>query len=151
MPEKHYEKVITDALPEILRRSALLIETRAKQLAPVDLGIMRSSITTVVEEDHVFVKVLAPHALYMEYGRPPGNMPPIEAIAPWARRHNLDPFLVARSIGKKGIPVGTIEQPLKTHGNTYRPFLRPAAYQMIPQIRKAILDEIEKQINKMKV
>lgn len=49
---------------------------------------------------------------WVERGRRPGRMPPIEAIRGWAQQRGLVPFLVARAIGRRGI------RP--------RPFLAPA-------------------------
>lgn len=43
-----------------------------------------------------------PNSLFRERGRGPGRQPPIAAIAPWARRKGLNPYVVARSIGKRG-------------------------------------------------
>jgi len=143
---RDYSQIIKEAMPEILNKSTLLIEARAKQLAPVDLGIMRSSITSSISQSEAYVKVLAPYAIYMEYGRPPGKMPPIEAIEPWAKRHKLNAWAVAKTIAKKGIEVGTIESPLKTLGNTYRPFLRPAVFQSLPEIRRIILQVMNKKL-----
>lgn len=42
------------------------------------------------------------HAWYAEHGRKPGRPPPIAAIEPWARAKGIDPFVLARSIGRKG-------------------------------------------------
>jgi hypothetical protein len=44
----------------------------------------------------------APNSLFRIAGRVPGKLPPIEAIAPWAKMHGLNPFMVARGIAKRG-------------------------------------------------
>lgn len=41
-------------------------------------------------------------AYYADQGRRPGKPPPISAIEPWARAKGIDPFVLARSIGRKG-------------------------------------------------
>ena len=61
---------------------------------------------------------LEPYWRYVEYGRRPGKMPPIDAIAEWIRIKPVIPnpvngrvpdtrslaFLIARKIGREGIP-----------------------------------------------
>lgn len=42
------------------------------------------------------------HGYYADQGRRPGKPPPISAIEPWARAKGIDPFVLARSIGRKG-------------------------------------------------
>ena len=41
------------------------------------------------------------YAIFVEKDTRP-HWPPIAAITPWALRHNMEPYLVARSIAKKG-------------------------------------------------
>jgi len=48
------------------------------------------------------VRNRAPNALFRIVGRAPGTPPPIAAVAPWARRKGISPFLVARAIGRRG-------------------------------------------------
>lgn len=48
------------------------------------------------------VKPRKKHAIWVHEGRGPGKMPPISAIEPWAKRMGLNPFMVARAIGKNG-------------------------------------------------
>jgi hypothetical protein len=62
----------------------------------------------------------------VEYGRRAGaRMPPPNALATWARRHGgIDPFVLARSIGRKGIKA--------------RPFLHPALRSAEDKIRSLL-------------
>jgi len=75
--------------------------------SPVDEGDLRQGFYGVGARvvDGEFTAALANDvraSLYRVRGRGPGRMPPIDAIAPWARRRGLSPYLVARSIGKRG-------------------------------------------------
>lgn len=53
-----------------------------------------------------------PSAFWIERGRRPGKQPPIQAVRAWAQERGIPAFLVARAIGRRGIPP--------------RPFLEPA-------------------------
>lgn len=78
------------------------------------------SATTVVEMNGTKLQIslnLEPYWKYVEYGRRPGKMPPIDAIAEWIRIKPIIPepingkvpdtrqvaFLIARKIGREGI------------------------------------------------
>jgi hypothetical protein len=95
---------------------SLLIEGTARSLAPKDTGRLAGSITHAITGGGAnLTSRIAPsvnYGLWAEKGRGPGKPPPVAAIAPWARRHGMDPYILARSIGRKG-----------TRG---KPFMRPA-------------------------
>ena len=104
------------AAPELLRaetaqamtRGLLLIEREARTLVKQDTRRLMGSIThsgpTLLGGELVgTVGPSARYGVFVEFGRRPGKMPPIAAIAPWARRHGMNPFLVARAIGRRGI------------------------------------------------
>lgn len=42
------------------------------------------------------------YAYWVEHGRKAGRAPPVAAVSGWARRHGVDPFVLARAIGRKG-------------------------------------------------
>lgn len=77
----------------------------------VDTGLGRGSVTTDLRGtrvDSLRGRVFSPlpHVLVMEEGRQPGAaMPPVAVIARWMERKGIegDAFLMARSIGRKGI------------------------------------------------
>lgn len=89
-----------------MRRAALAVEASAKRNAPVDTGRLRASIASEVRVEGTSVTgVVGSNVVYaaaMENGARPHWMPP-GAIDTWARRHGMNPFLVARSIARKGI------------------------------------------------
>ncbi len=84
----------------------LLVERRARQGAPRDIGDLQRSIMT--ETKPLFARVhsnLVYHPV-MELGRRPGaRMPPPAALADWARRKGFTGslFVLARSIARRGI------------------------------------------------
>lgn len=98
---------------------SLLVEGAARSLAPKDTGRLAGSITHQISGSGAsLTSRIGPsvaYGLYVERGRRPGKPPPIKAIEPWARRHGVNPFLVARAIGRRGTKA--------------RPFLVPALTQ----------------------
>lgn len=62
------------------------------------------------------------YGLWVERGRRPGKAPPIEAIAGWARRHGVNPFVVARAIARKG--------------TRPQPFVEPSLQRNLPALRR---------------
>lgn len=85
---------------------SLLIEGAARGLAPKDTGRLAGSITHSISGSGAnLTSKIGPsvqYGLFVERGRAPGKMPPIAAIAGWAARKGIDPFVLARSIGRKG-------------------------------------------------
>lgn len=103
-----------------MQKAVYTIESNVKPLVPVDRGRLRASIgseVTVISSLSIEGRVGPSmtgevYPVVMEFGREPGSrMPPVEALEPWVRRV-IQPdkkdvrriaFLIARSIGKKGI------------------------------------------------
>jgi hypothetical protein len=87
--------------------SLLLIEGDARRNVKRDTGRLQNSITHRISggggnlTGEVGPSVR--YGLYVERGRAPGRPPPVSAVAGWARRHGISPFLVARAIGRKGV------------------------------------------------
>lgn len=103
-------KPIVDAMT----KAVLIVERRAKKNAPVDTGRLRNSITHAIESSgglnpHVrgIVGTNVKYAPYMEFGtgtfvgRPPHKVP-VSAVEGWARRHGINPYLVAKAIMDRG-------------------------------------------------
>lgn len=69
----------------------------------VDTGRLRSSVQIETEADGLtaFVGTDLAYGGFIELGTKP-HFPPISAIEGWARRHGLNPYLVARAIARKG-------------------------------------------------
>lgn len=131
---------------ELLNRIGMLVETKAKRLAPSDIGTLRANIKYRIEGNRVIIYVdpSIEYAREMEYGMPPRILSEQEKdnLADWAKRHKLPPMAVIRSIQKKGIKAGTPEVPFLSKGMTYRPFLRPALLQSLPEIKLMVKKEL---------
>lgn len=92
-------------LKTAMTTSLLLIEGDARRGVKRDTGRLQNSIAHSISGTGLEGKVgpSVAYGLYVELGRRPGKMPPLRAIEGWARRHGINPFLVARAIGRKGI------------------------------------------------
>lgn len=107
--QKKAEQVVHDLsgtpMLDAMRKSVLYIERDAKKLAPVDTGRLRASITPSVNSESDGIQGVVGsnvvYAPYQEWGTKP-HWPPVAALEPWARRHGLSAFVVARSIAMKG-------------------------------------------------
>lgn len=86
--------------------SLILLEGEMKRLVPRDTGRLQGSIThTITGSGASITGRVGPSARYgywVEYGRSAGKAPPMDAVAGWARRHGIHPFLLARAIGRRG-------------------------------------------------
>lgn len=123
-------QLIAGPLKDFLAQSALTVEGQAKQLAPVDTGRLRASITSVLQPTQARVQASVFYAPHVEFGTRP-HWPPLAAMQPWAGRHGfpkgrLGAFLVARAIARRGT---------RPH-----PFMRPSAERSLPAIRGFLRD-----------
>lgn len=90
-----------------MQQATLLVARTAKQLAPVDSGRLRASITPEIRSDPVGGTVMGvvgsnvEQAAPMELGTKP-HWPPRAALETWAKRHGVNVFVVMRAIAKKG-------------------------------------------------
>lgn len=133
-----------ESINRILEKIGALITLRAKENCPVDRGHLRASIRYEITGHTVTILTDDPNGKKMEYGTPPELMDDNEKeqLKDWARRHNLPATRVIRNIEKKGIKVGTVENPLETPSGE-RPFLRPAVFNSIPDIKNIIKQELQ--------
>lgn len=86
---------------EAIEKTLVAIERDAMINAPVDTGKLRADWDLSYGMLTGTLRNRSKYAVFMEEGTRP-HFPPMEAITPWAIRHNIPPFLVARSIAKKG-------------------------------------------------
>jgi HK97 gp10 family phage protein len=115
--QANMEQIVRDLsgqpMLDAMRRVVLLVQNRAKTLAPVDTGRLRASIMPEVRasEPNKIVGVVGSnvkYAPYMELGTgvfagKSRYFPPPSALDVWARRHNIaSGFLVARAIFMAG-------------------------------------------------
>ena len=104
-----FETMPARVLSEIksaIRTGGHLIESNAKHelgggKGGWDTGRM---VNSIIPEFGDFKAEISPHtnyAIYVHQGTSP-HWAPISALAPWARRHGLNPYAVQRSIAAKG-------------------------------------------------
>jgi len=95
---------------------SLLIEGSARRLAPRHTGRLAGSITHAISGGGAnLTSKIGPsvaYGIYVEMGRGAGKPPPVSAVASWARAHGIDPYVLARAIGRRG--------------TKKRPYMRPA-------------------------
>jgi hypothetical protein len=88
--------------------STNLVRDQARAAAPVFTGELRDSITATATPTLGTIRATAPHARPVEFGRRAGaRMPPVSAIESWVTAHGMPAeaaFVVARAIGRRGIP-----------------------------------------------
>jgi len=66
---KEFPEIVREELGKAVQELSLLIEAKAKELCPVDTGLLRSSITPVVESwAAAYVGTNTGYAPYVEFG-----------------------------------------------------------------------------------
>ena len=100
---------IKEKSPNMLRNIAALIQKKAKELVPVDTGLLQSRIVIQPRSDGIAVVADTDYASHVEYGT----------------RYFTVPL---------GWQEG--EAPRKTKKGKYAPFLRPAAFQIVSKVNE---------------
>ena len=115
---------------DAIRKSGELVKQNARREAPVFMGMLKRSVTN---EHHglrteVYIGSEARKYGYVqEYGRRPGEMPPVSALEKWSQAKLGDSklaFVVARSIAQKGTKP--------------QPFFYPGFEKSLPGIEKLL-------------
>ena len=112
-----YQDLQTELFQE-LQAIAKETKTVARAAAHVFTGALRAGIRTTRSSRKfgilsATVKATARHSWLVQHGRRPGKMPsvdPTKAKSPksaqrlidWAKAHNIEPFILARAIARKG-------------------------------------------------
>ena len=100
--------IASQELNKAIKEAILNFLAQARIEAPVDRGFLRGvGMQTIFGFLKGTLRNTADYAFWVHEGTKPGHFPPISAIAPWARRHKIPAFLVARKIfreGTKGVP-----------------------------------------------
>lgn len=97
----------------VMDKIGAIITARAKRLAPIDTGFLRQ---------HIFYKVLDD-----------------KTVEVYTEGVSYAEFL---EYGTININVGSEKNPRKLWNGTYLPFMRPAIYQSLPEIKKIIIEEL---------
>jgi len=94
--------LVTSEMKNAIQKALILLQGSARQFVPKDTSNLGSQIKTEITSS-LSGQVIADtnYALFVHEGTAP-HWPPLEAIEPWARRHGIPAFLVARSIAQKG-------------------------------------------------
>jgi len=98
---KKSPSIAKEEINKAIKKSLLLIQAKATPFIPVDTGELRNKWLTTFGTLKGTLENTAKHAVFVHEGTKP-HFPPISAIERWANRHNIPPFLVAKSISKKG-------------------------------------------------
>lgn len=134
----------------ILTKIGAIVQIRAMDLAPHDQGEMAKSIRYWVEGNVVYIGTKnIPYADKMEYGSPPEPVSgsEFEDLKKWGSRKGVSPYAAKAKLEKYGLEGSkfkgkaggnyTAQHPFETKDGHFRPFLRPALYQSMSDIRKS--------------
>ena len=101
--------------------------------------LSRSIKVEKTNKNKVSVSTNSGYGLYVEFGRPSGNTPPVSELIPWVRRKlgirnhkkaKRVAYAIAKGIGKRGTKA--------------QPFLRPAFERGIKRMKTQLRQEIAK-------
>ena len=99
------QALLGQPLRTFFERASLETQKQVQILTPVDTGGLRADITHEVDSAGIpqFAKIgtSKTYAPFVEYDTRP-HYPPYDAIAPWAKRHGVDPWLIINKIGLVG-------------------------------------------------
>ena len=123
-------QLIAGPLKDFLAKSALTVEAEAKQVAPVDTGRLRASITSVLAPTRATVQTAVNYAAHVEFGTRP-HWPPTAAMQPWAGRHGF-------GVGPAG--ARRLAWIISKFGTKPHPYMRPGAEAALPAIRGFLRD-----------
>lgn len=110
-------RLIAQPARNFLNRGALLVEGTAKRTVAQDTHTLQRSITNELDSSYVprwaVIGTNVPYGPYVEHGTR-AHFPPVGALGGWARRHNTNPYAVARSIARKGTKAQPFLEPALT-------------------------------------
>ena len=90
-------------LKKALNRGAIRLQRAERIEAPRDTSNLAANINIIdLGPMEVMISPKANYAEAIHKGRLPGNPPPASQLESWARRKGLNPYAVAKSIGRKG-------------------------------------------------
>ena len=135
--EGRWQSIYDDARRDAVREGGMYLFAQMVPRIPVASGNLRSSTRLDVHDFDAFVGPAggpSRYAYWADQGRRSGRTPPVEAIAYWLKRKrlNLNPYLVARSIARKGTKGAHFV------GETYRAHGGTAAHLMAEKVREGV-------------
>lgn len=153
-------KLFEQATANALNRIGSRVTERARRLSPFNTGMMSSQINfipVIVGRKTLIIYCDSEHAADMEYGipaTPDMDKAEMESIKRWAHLKTKGEneglaYGVIKKIKERGSnvatgDVGTVENPKQNFDGRYRPFMRPALHQLMPEIKKIIREEFAK-------
>jgi len=122
-----YDERQRQEIRQTMTAGLILLEADQRRNVAQDTRRLMSSITHELDARSLTtitgrVGPTVRYGLWVERGRRPGKAPPIEAIAGWARRHGVNPFVVARAIARRGTRA--------------QPFVEPSLQRNLPALRR---------------
>jgi len=120
---RKYRDAKVSELKDVINESALMIESGAKQLTPVDTGRLRASIQTFVGEDGLSFDIgtKVNYAIYVEFGTGKYAANGDGRKTPWAYKDGNGHWH-------------------RTSGNPAQPFLHPAFEAELPKFKRRLKD-----------
>jgi hypothetical protein len=144
-------------LTPIQKLADSVVELYRKQLEEGGVSTSREPIRAIVEfnGDQLLISFeLNDYWKYVEYGRKPGKMPPVDSIADWIKIKRIIPepingkipdtkqlaFLIARKIGRDGVEGKHIMN--KTiHSNQMNSIINDIKKEIMNQLKQQFIDE----------
>ncbi len=136
---RKYEDRARDAVFKEVVRTSKLIRKDAYDSAPIAFGSLRKGIVDDYNKKAMLgtVESRAKYSIYVEKGRPPGGIPPIDSIKSWTKKKSGVPESAAYPIALKIAKEGTKPQP----------FMKPA----FEKHSKKHFDRVKKALKNLKV
>lgn len=124
---ERYGKAKLERTKNVVKRTTLAIDRDAKLKAPVNEGVLRSSINFGFDVTGLIgvVEVNSAYAFFVENGRGPGGFPPLQMIARWAYLKRITKTDKLTDPETKQI-VYLIGRKIARYGTKPQPFLKPA-------------------------
>ena len=134
-------QLVKGPIMTMLKKSALMIEQKAKLKATVDTGHMRRGIKTFLSPLQAVIEATEKYSAFVEMGTRP-HWPPRKALQPWARRHGFPPgmkgaSMLAAAIAKRGTKAQPFMMPaLEESKNAIQGLIQQAANQIRERWRR---------------
>ena len=145
---RKFEEIFwNEVWPKAGETVGMVVKLKALELVPLDTGQLKRSVDYKVEAKRVLIGTNVEHGLIMEYGAPPGVLDPLPSeINAWRNRKGvkIPAFKIINKLQEKGLAAGTVNAPIKTIDNKYRPWLRPALHQNKDKVAGLIFEELKK-------